>query len=57
MSASPNGISYEIIWAQPRIPPSSAQRLLEAQPPRTTPYTLSETIASTYRIPMFRLAA
>ena len=39
------------------MPPSSAQRLLDAQPPSTTPYTPSDTMARTYSRPTSSEAA
>src|SRR5258708_3993502 len=41
----PNEISYEIIWADARKPPSREYLLLDAQPASTMPYTPSELIA------------
>ena len=41
----PSAISYEIICADARRPPSSAYLLFDDQPARTMPYTPSELIA------------
>src|SRR5438876_1994637 len=38
----PMAISYEIIWAEARRPPSSEYLLFDAQPASTMPYTPSE---------------
>ncbi len=46
-SARPMPISYEIICADPRMPPSNDRRLFDAQPASTTPYTPSDIMAST----------
>src|SRR6266496_5589541 len=50
----PRAISYEIICAEARSPPSSAYLLLDAQPASTIPYTPSELIARIYRNPTGR---
>src|SRR3982750_896984 len=48
----PIEISYEIICALERRPPSSAYLLFEAQPAITMPYTPSDAIASVNRNPI-----
>src|SRR4051812_18933770 len=52
----PIAISYEIICALERSPPSSAYLLFDAQPASTIPYTPSEEIASMNRKPTGRSA-
>ena len=48
----PIAISYEIIWALERRPPSSAYLLFDDQPASTMPYTPSDEIASVKRKPI-----
>src|SRR4051794_36271265 len=48
----PSAISYEIICAVERMPPSSAYLLFEAQPASTMPYTPSDEIARMKRKPI-----
>src|SRR5881628_3483430 len=50
--AIPIAISYEIICALERKPPSSEYLLLDAQPASTMPYTPSEPIARMNRKPI-----
>src|SRR6266566_3281060 len=52
----PSAISYEIICADARSPPSSAYLLFDAHPASTIPYTPSELIARIYRNPTGRSA-
>src|ERR1700675_4573473 len=54
--AIPMEISYEIIWALERRPPSSAYLLFDDQPARTIPYTPSDEIARMKRNPTGRSA-
>src|SRR6266700_912317 len=52
----PIAISYEIICAEARSPPSSEYLLLDDHPASTIPYTPSELIARIYRKPTGRSA-
>src|SRR5258705_10620815 len=52
----PSEISYEIICADARRPPSSAYLLFDDHPASTMPYTPSEPIARMYRKPTGRSA-
>src|SRR3984893_5605045 len=56
MSDRDRAISYEIIWALERIPPSSGYLEPLDHPASTTPYTASDPIASTHRRPTLRSA-
>src|SRR3989442_6166980 len=55
MMEAPMAISAEIMSAAARGPPSRAKLLAEDQPAIITPYTPSERMAKTYRVPTFRV--
>ncbi|OPZ75524.1 MAG: hypothetical protein BWY82_00227 [Verrucomicrobia bacterium ADurb.Bin474] len=54
--ASPMVSSYEIIWAEARMPPIKGYLLFAAHPARTVPYTPSEEKARITSMPMSTLA-